>query len=82
MKAFTVVEVYLHSFLTLAGELSASRPSRFNPEQIVPGAQGVSGRFVEETNPLLLLGIEPRFSDVQRHRLNCTIKAPNVTLIA
>jgi len=44
------------------------------------GSVKVSGLFVEETNLLLLLGIEPRFSDVQRHRLNCTITAPSVTL--
>jgi len=43
MNAFTEAEVYLHSFLTLAGELSASCPSRFSTEQIVPGAHQIEG---------------------------------------
>jgi hypothetical protein len=40
------VEVYLHSFLTLAldgGEWSASRPGRFTPGEKAPGTRWIGG---------------------------------------
>ena len=42
-ETFAELEVYLHSFLTLAGQLPASCLSRFTPEQIVPSSHWIEG---------------------------------------
>jgi hypothetical protein len=46
MKAYWVMEVQLHIFLTLTvdgGEWSASRPGRFTPREKPPGIHWVGG---------------------------------------
>jgi hypothetical protein len=46
MKAYGVVEVYIHIFLTSAltgGEWSASRPGRFTPREKAPGTHLIIG---------------------------------------
>jgi hypothetical protein len=46
MKAYRGVDVYIHIFLTsvlVAGELSASRPGRFTPEERAPGTHWIGG---------------------------------------
>jgi hypothetical protein len=46
MKAYGVVDVYIHIFLTSAlagGEWSASRPCRFTPGNRTPGTLQIGG---------------------------------------
>jgi hypothetical protein len=46
MKTYGGVDVYIHVFFTSAlvgGEWSASRPSRFTPEERAPGNQWIGG---------------------------------------
>jgi hypothetical protein len=48
MKTYGGVEVYIHAFLSSAidgGELSASRPGRFTPEEIPPPPYSLDRRL-------------------------------------
>jgi hypothetical protein len=71
MKAYGGVDLYIHIFLTSAlvgNELSASRPSRFTPEERAPSTHWIGGLVdpraglddVEKRKFLTLLGLELR----------------------
>jgi hypothetical protein len=75
MKAYWVVEVYLHVFLTSevgGGEWLASRPGRFTARERSPGTRWIggwrgggqsrSGRGGEERKFQILPGLEPPIS--------------------
>jgi hypothetical protein len=65
MKAYGLVDVYIHIFLTSAlagGEWSASRPGRFTPEETAHGIHWTGGWVynLEKRKFLTLPGLELR----------------------